>query len=332
MSEDETRTSRDAASHFLTDPSKPEQKPAEELLKRLQDSQMRRPKPSPEAIAAAVQAIQRLGVTADPDDDPLPLTEERTPEQDLSCRFCGHEIRAGNLFCGKCGAPVSDSPVIADSWQRPETALNATHHYHHHYHHHYLPSADAAEALVTGGLPRQSPAAAPAPALGKDLKPRGPLAGATLSRAEAAVRQMTQDWALACNNKQLDDLLVFYAADALVLRPNIPAVRGIAAIREFFFTALDSGLGDIEMEPLRVEVLGDVAYEAGRCQMLVPFAVGKRREERGKYVVVFAKRGNEWKAVVDSWSNDLSLKVTSETEPPKAPTPSTGMPLKPRRP
>ena len=119
---------------------------------------------------------------------------------------------------------------------------------------------------------------------------------------------MTQDWALACNNKQLDDLIEFYAADALVLRPNLPPVRGTTAIREFFFAALDSGLGDVEMESLRVELLGDVAYEAGRCKMLVPIAVGKRREERGKYVVVFAKqKSGEWKAVVDSWSTDLTL-------------------------
>ncbi len=145
-----------------------------------------------------------------------------------------------------------------------------------------------------------------------------------MSRAEAALRKMTQDWALACNNKQLDDLLTFYSTDALVLRPNVPPVRGSAAIREFFFSALDSGLGDIEMEPLRVELLGDIAYEAGRCQMLVPLAVGKRREERGKYVVVFAKqKSGEWKAVVDSWSSDLNLNVATESAPAKAAAPTT---------
>jgi ketosteroid isomerase-like protein len=158
-------------------------------------------------------------------------------------------------------------------------------------------------------------------------KGRAPLGGPALSRAEAALRKMTQDWALACNNKHLDDLLTFYANDALVLRPNVPPVRGTAAIREFFFSALDAGLGDIEMEPLRVELLGDIAYEAGRCQMLVPLAVGKRREERGKYVVVFAKqKTGEWKAVVDSWSSDLNLNVATESAPPKAAVPTSPAP------
>ena len=78
-----------------------------------------------------------------------------------------------------------------------------------------------------------------------------------MSRAEAAVRRVTHEWVLACNTKHLDDLLELYVADALVLRSNCPAIRGAQAIREFFFGALDAGLGEVEMEPLRVEVAGD---------------------------------------------------------------------------
>ena len=45
-----------------------------------------------------------------------------------------------------------------------------------------------------------------------------------MSRAEAAVRRITQEWVLACNTKHLDDLLELYIADALVLRP-LPVPR-----------------------------------------------------------------------------------------------------------
>jgi ketosteroid isomerase-like protein len=108
-------------------------------------------------------------------------------------------------------------------------------------------------------------------------------------------------------------MLALYAADALVLRPNVPPVRGTGAIREFFFSALETGLGDVEMETLRVELFGDVAYETGRCTMLVPFAMGKRREERGKYVIIYAKqKSGDWQMIVDSWSTDLSLNIASE--------------------
>ena len=139
-----------------------------------------------------------------------------------------------------------------------------------------------------------------------------------MSRAEAGVRRITQEWVLACNTKHLDDLLELYAADALVLRSNYPPVRGAAAVREFFFGALDAGLGEVEIEPLRLDVVGDMAYEAGRWKALVPGAIGKRREERGKYVCVCARQGGgDWRLVADCWSSDLSL-TTLESDIPAA--------------
>ena len=76
---------------------------------------------------------------------------------------------------------------------------------------------------------------------------------------------------------------------------------------------LDAGLGEVELESLRVELVGDVAYEAGRCKMLVPVAMGKRREERGKYLIVLTRHAGEWKIVSDCWSSDLSLPAVPET-------------------
>jgi ketosteroid isomerase-like protein len=131
---------------------------------------------------------------------------------------------------------------------------------------------------------------------------------------------MTQDWALACNTKQLEDLVSLYLNDAIVLRPNIPAVRGAAAIREMFFGVLDSGFGEVEFEPLRVEVFGELAYEAGRCKALVPIAMGKRREERGKYLILCTRQNGEWKMIADCWSSDLSLAdatAPSTVKPPR---------------
>ena len=59
-----------------------------------------------------------------------------------------------------------------------------------------------------------------------------------------------------------------------------------------------------------------MAFEVGRCKMLVPTATGKRREERGKYVMIYGRQPTgEWKAVVDSWSSDLSLNAGTEVDP-----------------
>jgi ketosteroid isomerase-like protein len=187
-----------------------------------------------------------------------------------------------------------------------------SHHYHHHYHHHYFPAG-----YETGGV-RPGDSGRSDASRDEKFRANAALRG-DLSRAEAGVRRVTQEWMLACNTKHLDDLLDLYVADAMVLRSNYPLVRGAAAVREFFFSALDAGLGEAELEPLRVEVVGDLAYEAGKCKALVPSATGKRREERGKYLWVCARQSNgEWKLTADCWSSDLSLGMLESDVPASA--------------
>ncbi len=283
---------------------------------------MRRPKPGQEAVSAALQAIQRLGVQTDSEESLAAEDASETP--DGTCNACGNQNSKGNKFCATCGVPLVQtaaaerptSPVI-NSAKSVEPAAGP-HHYHHHYHHHYFASEGAPQAAVAQPQGRVE-ATAPLRDSGRGDagRPRTPLTGTSLSRAEAAVRKVTQDWALACNTTHLDDLAELYAADALLLRPNVPPVRGTASIREFLFSVLDAGLGEVELDPLRVDVFGDVACEAGRCKMLVPTATGKRREERGKYMVVLTRQAGDWKIIADCWSSDLSM-AAGENVPGKS--------------
>ncbi|MGA8443134.1 MAG: SgcJ/EcaC family oxidoreductase [Candidatus Sulfotelmatobacter sp.] len=313
-----------------------------EIYQRLYP-EIRRPKPNQEAIAAALHAMQRLTMKMDSET----AVEETAPQAaSMACPSCGHHNREGNKFCGMCGLPTgaasdespssarvnfepspremainNDEPPVQIPPPRPEVVQevhppegtgSGTHHYHHHYHHHYF------EGGVEGGVaaPRVN---APESAREADrLRIAAAAKGEPMSRSEAAVRRLTQEWVLACNTRQLDELLDLYAPDALVLRSNLPLLRGAAAVREFFFSALESGLGEVEVEPIRVEVLGDLAHEVGRYSALVPGTTGKRREERGKYLWVFAKQsGGEWKLISECWSSDLTL-TSAESDVPKA--------------
>ncbi len=292
----------------------------EDFFARLQ-SGTRRPAPSAEAVSQARQAMQRLAAESSGD---VGATFSDTDARFI-CALCGHANRAGNHYCAACGVALeAGSPAgIARSPQLASPAASSAssglpegqHHYHHHYHHHYFAGADP-------GAAAGRPAADSAPG-----RIRAP-GNQPMSRVEAAVRKVLQDWAFACNNRRLDDLVSTYTADALVLRPNHPAVRGTAAIREFFFTSLDAGLGDVELEPLRLDVIGDIAYEAGRCKMLVPVAVSKRREERGKYLAVVTRKSNgEWAIACDCWSSDLNIVSAIDAEGPK---PATAVPVPPK--
>ena len=335
---------------------------------------MRRPKPGPDAMAAAIEAAQRLAAESDAEQSAEDFAQNA--DDDFSsevavilCPACGYQNRVTNKFCGMCGAAVElntgagfsagDEPrrprpialhpnPFLDPEPEPEARADAkhvmprraepevthdahhgarhdeygerhaltpqaeTHHYHHHYHHHLFPGG-----VQEGGVPRS--VAEPAREGERErFRPTAALRG-DMSRAEAAVRRIAHEWVLACNTKHLDDLIELYSADGLVLRSNLPPIRGAAAVREFFFGALDAGLGEVELEPLRVEVMGDLAYEAGRCKALVPSATGKRREERGKYLWVLARQaGGEWKLSADSWSSDLTLSTMESDVPSSA--------------
>ncbi len=328
-----------------------------EIYQRLYP-EMRRPKPNQEAIAAALQAMQRLTMEADSEPASEDAMEEPEVEAQNACRMCGHKNRVGNKFCGACGvtlegdgaeqapasfqaghkpsatvepveaAPREVRPVrkeeaaeSSQNWQGADEVHPAgdapagTHHYHHHYHHHYFQGSNANGDMVA---PASRPNAPESAREADRMRIAAAAKGEPMSRSEAAVRRLTQEWVLACNTRQLDELIELYAADALVLRSNLPPIRGAMAVREFFHASLEAGLGEVAVDPMRVEVVGDMAHEVGRYSALVPGTTGKRREERGKYLWVFAKQASgDWKLVAECWSSDMMLSG-AESDAPKA--------------
>jgi ketosteroid isomerase-like protein len=282
------------------DPNSPDtekNQPAEgneidDFLQRLPGS-FRWPKPNAEAVAAAVEAIHRMSGTAAQDQAPGEVDEPGN-----ACSGCGGSLPVGARFCVWCGIP--NQPVAGDATAQPRSG-GAQHHFHHHYHH-LVPSQSPSHGTASGATSAES----------EPFTPRGRAPGSTGTspggRAEASARQVVQDWAQACNTRHIDDLLELYAADATLIRSSVPPVRSLPAIREFLISLLEAGLGDVEMESLRVEILGDIALDLGRCKMLVPVVMGKRREERGKYLIVLARQpASTWKILADCWSADLPV-------------------------
>jgi ketosteroid isomerase-like protein len=275
------------------------------------------PKPNAEAVAAAVEAIQRVSGSGGAAQD---LATDGAPES--PCSACGGLLPGNARFCVWCGIPVSDDATAA-----PRAGQT---HVHHHYHHvvgtgtaatHGAPATES-EPSLSSGSPGSSASSVPR---GRAPGSPGPAAG---GRAEAGARQLVQDWAQACNTRHIDDLLELYAADATLIRSNVPPVRSLPAIREFLISLLEAGLGDVEMESLRLEVMGDIALDLGRCKMLVPVAMGKRREERGKYLIVLVKQpAGTWKILADCWSSDSTV----STAPPEPAARKANEPVPPPR-
>jgi ketosteroid isomerase-like protein len=264
----------------------------DEFFQRLPGN-FRWPKPNAEAVAAAVEAIHRMSGSAAAQDL---AAAGRGDVPSSPCASCGGSLQAGSRFCASCGAPSASVPSDVPA----SSSLGAQHHYHHHYHH-----------LVPGQGSANSSASP------ESVAPRGKAPGtpgtSTGGRAEASARQVVQDWVQACNTKHIDDLLELYAADATLIRSSVPPVRSLPAIREFLISLLEAGLGDVEMESLRLEVMGEIAIDLGRCKMLVPVAMGKRREERGKYLIVLVRQSTgAWKILADCWSSDQPVHASPQ--------------------
>ena len=260
----------------------------EDFFHRL-PANFRWPKPNPDAVAAAVEAIQRISGGAAAAQDLAAAQAELAD----TCGACGGTLPASARFCVWCGLA------------REGSATDPNQHVHHHFHH-----------LVPG----QGGVSAAAPAEGESSAPHGKAPGTTGTagggRAEVAARQVVQDWAQACNTRHIDDLLELYAADATLIRSSVPPVRSLPAIREFLSSVLEAGLGEVQMESLRLEIMGEIAMDMGRCKMLVPVAMGKRREERGKYLVILVRQPvGTWKILADCWSSDLPLNAPPEIAP-----------------
>ncbi len=275
---------------------RPEGKEMEEFFQRLPGN-FGWPKPDAAAVAAAVEAIHRMSGGA------AALSAGAAYELGNACPACGGSLPAGARFCIWCGVPTQ---AVAGDDAAPLRPAAGQHHVHHHYHH-----------LVPG--PAVSGHAGEAAAFSV---PRGRAPGVAGGRAETGARQVVQHWAHACNTRHIEDLMELYAADATLIRSSVAPVRSLQSIREFLGSLLEAGFGEVEMESLRVEVMGDIALDLGRCKMLVPVAMGKRREERGKYLVVLVKQpAGTWKILADCWSADLAVSAPPEPAPRKGSEP-----------
>lgn len=275
---------------------------ADDFFQRL-PANFRWPKPNAEAVAAAVEAIQRMSGGSALTED-VSAAGDHAADPANACGGCGGSLPSGARFCVWCGLPKEAGAVGAT----PQPGGSAAQHHFHHHYHHLVP----APGNATGASSSESQSPSPR---GRAPGSGGPAPG---GRAEIAARQVAQDWAQACNTRHIDDLLELYTADATLIRSSVPPVRSLPAIREFLLSMMEAGLGDVAMESLRLEMMGQIAMDLGRCKMLVPVAMGKRREERGKYLVVLVRQpAGTWKILADCWSSDLPVSTSPAPEAQK---------------
>ena len=144
----------------------------------------------------------------------------------------------------------------------------------------------------------------------------------TSADAKNAIDAANAQWPRLTSTGHADSIAEFYAADAVVMPPNMATVRGKDAIRTFFAT-----INTIQPRPtltlraVTVVANGPVAVETGRWHWAYPAGAtlppGTPAVDSGKYIVRWAQQNGKWLMVDDVWNSDLPVPAPA---PPPAPT------------
>ena len=132
----------------------------------------------------------------------------------------------------------------------------------------------------------------------------------TRATDEATLRNLDSEWSKAAGARDVEKTVSYYAADAVVMPPNIPALTTKEAIRGLWQSMLGSAGFSGGWKATRVEVArsSDLAYVTGTYEFTERDAGGGPMADKGKFLEVWKKQTDgSWKCVVDMFSSDLPI-------------------------
>jgi ketosteroid isomerase-like protein len=139
----------------------------------------------------------------------------------------------------------------------------------------------------------------------------------TSAAAKQAIDAANANWARLSAAGHADSIAEFYAADGVLMPPNMATFTGKEAIRAFF-AELNAIKPTLSLRAEQVWGRGNLAIEKGRWVFQWPAGVtrppGVPPVDSGKYLVRWEQQGGRWLMVEDIWNSDLPM--------PNAPAPA----------
>lgn len=115
-----------------------------------------------------------------------------------------------------------------------------------------------------------------------------------------AIMALSREWSNRFQAKDIDWIAELHWDDARQFPPGAPAVVGAEALRAAWQKMADTEGLILKWEPTHAGVSGDLAYDVGKGALTTPDRVTRPV----KYVVVWERRGGQWKVLVDMFSPD----------------------------
>lgn len=122
-------------------------------------------------------------------------------------------------------------------------------------------------------------------------------------KPDAFIRQQLTGFMDAFRKGDSAAIASHYSSDALLMPPNSAALQG-NAIAGYWGEGFRMGLKDLKLTI--TELFGDDDYynEVGTYEV---FMENNQSVDKGKYLVVWKKDGDQWKMYRDIWNSDMPL-------------------------
>ncbi len=143
--------------------------------------------------------------------------------------------------------------------------------------------------------------------------------------AKKAIDAANATWPRLTSTGHADSIAELYAANAVILPPNMAPTRGKEAIRAFFAT-LNAVKPTLTLHADSVWASASAAVEQGRYRWKwpagVPLPPGAAPVDSGKYIVRWVNEGGKWLIGQDIWNSDVALPTPAAPAPAHKPAPA----------
>lgn len=128
---------------------------------------------------------------------------------------------------------------------------------------------------------------------------------AMVDDADAQIRASGARFAEALNNRDWATIESFYAQDAVLMVPNMEAVRGPSAIRRAW-ESFGPIRPQLALSTDQVVQECDLAYETGTYTLQLNPEGSAAIHDRGKFITVWRRMpGGQWKLVADIFNTSM---------------------------
>lgn len=127
-----------------------------------------------------------------------------------------------------------------------------------------------------------------------------------IEQEQTALMEVDRAWSQSV--KDIDTFVSYFASDATIYAPGMPAVTGADAIKKTFAEMAGAPGFSLSFTPAKAVVAasGDIGYTSGTYEMAMSGA-----SEQGKYVTVWKKEGDAWKVTEDIFNADSTPQASS---------------------